>query len=258
MQFGKRLLFNVRHHPSLSSQASAPLTCMGDHWPSLFPFLPRGKVLEWACQYRFDWHDTSAHKHSFVPSLCVRRRWRGPILHSRVDRSLVYFIHFTWRDACLSWLDASLRFTQHCTRQTMHQFCPRPPSSGERPASVCPLLYTFWVKISLALLFSGQGVLVYRKSCQRALPHLSHPLSPPLRVCVSCSSRKLLSVLVMCICPSLLIDRSIPGHAFLGGKHVEGTKNSISALCCFSAKQPVLSTDHPDEIRCCVLFKFII
>lgn len=77
------------------------------------------------------------HKQSFVLSLCIRRRWRGPILHSRVDRSLVYFIHFTWRDACLSWLAASLRFTRHCTRQTMRQFCSRPASSGESALDRC-------------------------------------------------------------------------------------------------------------------------
>ncbi len=77
------------------------------------------------------------HKQWFVLSLCIRRRWRGLILHSRVDRSLVYFIHFTWRDACLSWLAASLRFTQHCTRQTMRQFCSRPASSGEAALDGC-------------------------------------------------------------------------------------------------------------------------
>lgn len=97
------------------------------------------KVPEWACQFCFDWHEnrTHTHKQSFVLSLCVRRRWRGPILHSRVDRSLVYFIHFTWRDACLSWLAASLRFTRHCTRQTMRQFCSRPASSGESALDRC-------------------------------------------------------------------------------------------------------------------------
>lgn len=102
-------------------------------------FLPWEKVLERACQFCYDWHETlSTRTHTSGGScsrlcvcVCVRRRWRGPILHSRVDRSLVYFIHFTWRDACLSWLAASLRFTQHCTRQTMRQFCSRLASSGE-------------------------------------------------------------------------------------------------------------------------------
>lgn len=76
-------------------------------------------------------------KQSFVLSMCICRRWRGLILHSRVDRSLVYFIHFTWRDACLSWLAASLRFTQPCTRQTMRQFCSWLASSGESALDCC-------------------------------------------------------------------------------------------------------------------------
>lgn len=74
-------------------------------------FLSREEVLEWARQFCFDWHEAKTHQHLFVLSLCIRRRWRGLILHSRVDRSLVCFIHFAWRDACLSWLDASLHFT---------------------------------------------------------------------------------------------------------------------------------------------------
>lgn len=78
-----------------------------------------------------------AYKKSAVLLLCIRRRWRGPILHSRVDRSLVYFIHFTWRDACLSWLAASLRFTQHYTRQTMRQFCSPLTSSGKPAPGHC-------------------------------------------------------------------------------------------------------------------------
>lgn len=101
---------------------------------------------------------------------------RGLILHSRVDRSLVCFIHFSWRDACLSWLAASLHFTRHYTRQTVRQFL----LSADVLWVDCIgplLLYTFWVKISLALLFSGQRMLVYQKYCQRVLsPSLS--LSP--------------------------------------------------------------------------------
>lgn len=128
------------------------------------------KVLGWARQFCFDWHEAKTHQRSFVLSLCVRRRWRGLILHSRVDRSLVCFIHFTWRDACLSWLDASLHFTS-----ALHT----PNNASILPATgvlwgdcIRRLLYTFfWVKISLALLFSGQGMLVYRKSCHRAFPH---------------------------------------------------------------------------------------
>lgn len=42
---------------------------------------------------------------------------------------------------------------------------------GERIGPL--LLYTFSVKISLALLFSGHGMLVYRKSCQRVQPRLA-------------------------------------------------------------------------------------
>lgn len=123
--------------------SSNTLTCsVSAQWPNGEPSLSLPPI-EWAWQFCFDWHEsllrTHAHtqKQSFVLSLRTCRQWRGLILHSRVDRSLVYFIHFTWRDACLSWLAASLRFTQHCTRQTMRQFCSRPASSGEAALDGC-------------------------------------------------------------------------------------------------------------------------
>lgn len=151
-------------------------------------FLSWGKVLGRARQFCFDWHEAKTHQHSLVLSLCIRRRWRGLILHSRVDQSLVCFIHFTWRDACLSWLDASLHFT----------------AALHTPNNASVLFATgilwgvyirlhFWVKISLALLFSGQGILLYRKSCHGAFPH-------PFSSCSSCKLLGWLSSCKQCIC----------------------------------------------------------
>lgn len=101
------------------------------------------------------------HTQRFVLPLCVRRRWRGPILHSRVDRSLVYFIHFTAsRDSLLPC--ASLGAAH--AKQSVNSARDWHPLGRERWTAATVYI---WVQISLALLFSGQGMLVYWTYCQR-------------------------------------------------------------------------------------------
>lgn len=152
-----------------------------------FTSFSKWKVLEWARQACFDWHEApscskpTAGLHASV--VCLPAVWRGLILHSRVDRSLACFIHST-----CSW----------CVPLVTRRF-PELQSASHTPNNesvllatdllwgdcIGPLLlYTFWVKISLALLFWGQGTLVYRWYCQRVLPHLSPCLYASLSVCV--------------------------------------------------------------------------